>query len=264
MKTLLDIMRTDIITANGKKHSFTRFLILSAVISVISGLLLSPVMQFLILLIFAAATVSSLYQAAEQSGGERMYSVLPVKRAQIVLARFLMTAGLFAAMCLLCAVLIPITVRLQLYVSVWGIDIGEMLMLVGNVTGNHISESNLYLIVLCAVFWLGMLILPRNMRRYLRNAGKIDDGKKLFRTAKKVFTVIGIILVVEFALAAVIGLGMQSAIFGTLLMMCMKLIDALAKAGGGVMLCLILLAMGIGEAVYQYVCAVIEYDEKEL
>lgn len=264
MKTILDIMRADLITANGKNHSFTRFLILSAVIAVITGILLSPFAQFLILLIIAAMTVSSLYRAAEKTNAENLFSVLPVRREQIVLARFLLAAGTFAAICLLCAAFMPLAVKLQLYVSIWDLDIAEMLILFGNVTGVRKSELGLYLIVLCAAFWLGMVILPRSMRRYLRNAGKVDDGKKMFRTAKKVFTVIGIYIAVELILAAVIGLGMQSAIFGTLLMLFMKLIGSLAEAGGGVTLCILLLAMGAGAAVYQYVCAVIEYDEKEL
>lgn len=264
MKTILDIMRADLITANGSKHSFTRFLILSAVVAVAAGILFSPFAQFVILLIIAAMTVSSLYQAAEKTNAEKMFSVLPVKREQIVLARFLLSAGIFAAICLLCAVCMPLTVKLQIYVSVLDMDIDEMLVLLGNVTGFRKSELGLYLIVLCAAFWLGMVILPRSMRRYLRNTGKVDDGKKMFRTAKKVFTVIGIYLAVELILGAMIGLSMQSAIFGTLMMLLMRMIGALAQTGGGVSLCSILLTMGICTAMYQYVCAVIEHDEKEL
>lgn len=264
MKTLLDIMRVDFITANGKKNSFTRFLILSAVISAVSGILLSPMVHIIVLLVFAGMTVSALYQAAEKSNAEKMFTVLPVRRVQIVQARFLMTAGIFTAMCLLCAVTVPIAVATKLYVSIWDIDIAEVLRLVGNVTGKNVSETSFFLITLCTVFWIGMLILPRSMRKYLRTSGKIEDGKKMFRTAKKVLIGIAIFYGIGIVITGITQLSRLSAMFGTIMMLVMELISALSQAGGGVLVCLLLITMGIGAAVYQYVCASIEFDEKEL
>lgn len=257
-------MRVDLITANGKKNSFTRFLIMTAVIVVISGVLLSTLMQFVILLVFSAMTVSSLYQAAAKSDAERMFSVLPVSRKQIVLARFLLAAGLFTAMTLLSVIVMLISVQLKLYVSIVGFDVSELLGLISNVSSFKLAEQTLFLILICTAFWLGMAILSRKMRSYLRTGGKIDDGKKLFRTAKKVLTVIGIFFCIEVVMASAIGLGMQSALFGTLLRLLMQCLMALMQVGNGILLCLILIAAGICAAVYQYISAELEYDEKEL
>lgn len=264
MKTILDIMRVELITANGKKHSFTRFLIMTAVIAVFCGMLLSPMLQFVILLVFAGMIVSSLYQAALESNAEQMFSILPVERKHIVLARFLLAVGLFSAMSLLCAAVTLISTQLKLYVSIWGIDIGEILDIIGYISSIKNSETSLYLIVLCAAFLIGMAILARSVRRYLKRSGRATDGKKMFRAAKKIFLIIGIFIGIELLLAVLLGLGAQSAVFGTILMLVMQLISALAQVGNGVLLCLIMIAAGIGAAVYQYICAVLEYDEKEL
>lgn len=264
MKTILDIMRVDLITANGKKHSFTRFLIMSAVIAVLIGLLLSPLMQFVLLLVFAGMIVSSLYQAATKSDAEQIFSILPVGRKQIVLARFLLAAGLFSAMSLLCAVVTLISTKLKLYVSIWGVDLGEVLDVLRDVTEIKNSEAGMYLMVLCAAFWIGMMILPRSVRRYLKSSGRIADGKRMFGGAKKFFLIVGMVDGIAVLITVLWNLGARSALLGTLLRLFMQLLIAMGQVGDGKMLCLLMIAAGIGAAVYQYICTVLEYDEKEL
>lgn len=88
MKEIINLMKLDLITVKNK--SLIWFLLIYIAMSVV-GFIVCPILP-LIMVVFSGFSIQPAFTIAEQSGYNKLYGVLPVKRSNIVIARFALTA----------------------------------------------------------------------------------------------------------------------------------------------------------------------------
>lgn len=125
--------------------------------------------------------------------------------------------------------------------------------------GISASVSEFYNVIFSGVFTIGIIIMSKQMRKYFKNG--VDSKKNsLLRNLLK--TVIIYILLI--AIAAVLISVSSVPFIRTAFLLIFSILSALSQPADGVLLCLTFLVIGYGMTVYQAVCAVLEYDEREL
>lgn len=255
MKRIIDLMRVDIIALGVKrKLAFT----VTAVLFVICLMLLilcAPCFGASLSLFFFIICIPSAIIGQEiKSDYGKTFCILPVDRKSVVLARFLLTTLLHSGIGILMYLLMRLSMAVGLSAQIMG-DIGELL----DFLGIPVSVSELNNVVFSAVFTAGLIIMSNQMRNYFKN-GAVSQKNSLLRGVLKAIAVYILLISAGTVLMSASSIPFIQTAFSLIFMILL----ALSNPADGILLCLTFLAAGYGTAAYQAVCAVLEYDEREL
>lgn len=250
MKRITDLMKIDLIALapGGKKNGAFIGLIVLLVMCTLYSLYLPPFMA-LYLPIFAAMAVKIITEREHTAEYGKTFCVVPADRKSVVLARFLMMGAAVTAVSLI----LYAATRIILLVNP---EIIEELIEIFDINTSAVTLTN---IAFSAMFASGMWLMSAGLRKYFRY-GIVNKKNSLLRTVLKVLLVYIIMMIVVSASSYLMDVPIVWTIFSLLT----GIIGALSRPMQGMLLSLTLIIIGFGAAAYQTVCAVIEYDEREL
>lgn len=255
MKTIFDLMRVDVIALGGKKSGAFKAMVIFLTIGILPVILLTPCFGAALYIFISAVCISPIIIEREiKSDYGKTFCILPADRKSIVLARFLLTTLLVSGMGILMYLLMQLSLAIGLCSEIMG-DISEIF----EIFGMSASVSEFYNVVFSGVFTIGIIIMSKQMRNYFKN-GAVSKKNSLLRSLLKVI----LIYIVLIAVIAVLISASSIPFIQTAFSLIFSILLALSQPADGILLCLTFLVIGYGMTAYQAVCAVLEYDEREL
>ncbi|MDE7303396.1 MAG: hypothetical protein K2N60_08790 [Oscillospiraceae bacterium] len=255
MKTIFDLMRVDIIALGGKKSGAFKSMVIFWVICVMIIILFTPCFGAALYVFLSSVFITPIIIEREiKSDYGKTFCILPADRKSVVLARFLLTAFLVSGIGILMYILMQLSLAIGLSSEMMG-DISEIF----ETFGISASVSEFYNVVFSGIFTIGIIIMSKQMRKYFKN-GAGSKKNSLLRNLLKVILIYILIITVVAVLISVSSVPFIQTAFSLIF----SILSAMSQPADGLLLCLTFLVVGYGMAVYQAVCAVLEYDEREL
>ena len=254
MKTIIDLMRVDLIALSGKKTGTFRAMVILFIMCAVISISFMPV--FLAVYVFAAAILITPMIINQEIRSEygKTFCILPADRNSIVFARFLLTTLLLSAI----SIALYIFMRIFLMTGL-SEQTMEELKEIFDMLEISASISEFHNVTFSAAFMIGIMVMSKRLRNYFKN-GAVSKKNSLLRNVLK-----GIFIYIIFMIAGTVLIYASSVPFiPTVFMLIYTILTALSRPADGVLLCLTFIAAGYGMAVYQAVCAGLEYDEREL
>ena len=251
MKTIIDLMRVDFIALSGKKGGTFRTMVILLVMCALSGILFMPVFWAVYVFAAAALIVPLIINQEIRSEYEKTFCILPTDRKSVVYARFLLVISLFIGI----SIVLYAFMKISLATGLSQQTIDELF----DIMGISASVSEFHNVIFSTVFMIGIIVVSKKLRNYFKN-GAVSRKNSLLRNVLK-----GILIYIIFIIAASVIIYASSVPFiQTAFSLIFTILSALSQPADGALLCLTLMTVGYGMAVYQAVCAVLEYDEREL
>lgn len=251
MKIIIDLMRVDLIALRGKKGGTFRTMVILLVMCALSGILFMPIFWAVYVFAAAALIVPMIINQEIRSEYEKTFCILPVDRKSVVFARFLLTMSLFSGI----SIVLYAFMKISLAAGLSQQTIDELF----EIMGISASISEFHNVIFSVAFMIGIMVMAGKLRNYFKN-GAVSRKNSLLRNVLK-----GILIYIVFMIAATLIIYASSVPFiQTAFSLIFTILSALSQPADGALLCLTLMIAGYGMAVYQAVCAVLEYDEREL
>lgn len=251
MKTIIDLMSVDLIALRGKKGGTFRTMVILLVMCALSGILFMPIFWAVYVYAAAALIVPMIINQEIRSEYEKTFCILPVDRKSVVFARFLLTMSLFSGI----SIVLYAFMKISLAAGLSQQTIDELF----EIMGISASISEFHNVIFSVAFMIGIMVMAGKLRNYFKN-GAVSRKNSLLRNVLK-----GILIYIVFMIAATLIIYASSVPFiQTAFSLIFTILSALSQPADGALLCLTLMIAGYGMAVYQAVCAVLEYDEREL
>lgn len=260
-KKMIDLIRADLIAMNGGKNNMRADMALLVLFFGGLGFGISPIMGLSVPFLVGVSFVPMLFQNELKYHSERTYALLPIERKDLVRSRFLMFVGLYVMVSLFFYLLMLLSMKLKLYHLILG-EKEDILKLLAQGIGS-MTELDLFNLLYFGAFSLGLMFLSGSLRKYFRNSNAYDTtlAGRVHKLEKKelayLLLISGAILLGMLIVSGVLPIGDAAAV--TFLF-----VESLAAAANGFLLGAVLLVMAVFSVWHKYVCAVLEYDEKEL
>ncbi len=260
---LLDLMHADLITMNGGKNNMRTTLIVSILFFGAAGFLFSPLMGMYVPLILGGFFVPMVFNNEMKYHSERMYVVLPIARKDLVRSRFLMSITLFTAASLLFYLLMLLSIHLKPYYFFFGEDAEHMDIIRLYAESFGMTETGVLGLWYSVVFSFGLQLISGNLRKYFKNSqdftATLSGGFRKMNKKEKGYLLLALVIILFLVLSVTDILPIKSVIAPV-----QQLLIQLAGAADGFLLGAVLVTMAVFYSVYNYICTILEYDEKEL
>lgn len=265
MKKMWNLIKLDIITMNGGKNNMRFSLVLFLLVWGGFGFVFSPIFGLYCPLIMGGFFVPMLFQNEVKYHSEKLHSLLPISRRDLVKARFLFVSILYTMMFVIIYLIMLLALHLKLSYQIIG-DEAEMMDIIGLIvkkSNGAFTEFGLFNLLYFGAYAFGLITSISALKKYFKDSESINFslsfGKK--KTNKNELVLAGIILVfLVFWLLVISGL----LPIGTAIWPLIQLFTHLAQAANGVLLGAVMITLSLFMAIYKYIGAMLEYDEKEL
>lgn len=248
MKTILNLIRIDLVALSGKKSGiFVAMLVLFVICAVYSFFL--PAFVALYIPLFGALLISEITNRELKAEYGKTFCVVPADRKSVVLARFLLAASAVTALSLAVYFIMRI-------LAFFNYNYAEELMEIFSIGISAVTLGNVFF---SASFALGMMIMSGNLRKHFRY-GAANKKRSLLRTVLKILLAYIVLMIIVSVLIYISDVPFVQTVFNLIV----GILNALSRPAEGLLLSLTLIIIGFGAAAYNTVCAVIEYDEREL
>ena len=264
-KRILDLIHTDFITMSSGKNNMKIPVIIIVLLFGTLGFLFSPLLGLYMPLGFSGFFVPMLFQNEIKYHSEKMFALLPIHRKDLVRSRFIMSIVLYLVFAVLFYLLMLISLKLKTYYIMYGedaehLDIIKMLV---QSTDGSMTELGIFNLLYFGAFSFGSTFISGNLRRYFKDSKVFDAtlSKGLKKVTKQdyAYTLLAFVLILVLILGVTDVLPVKNAVVPVFL-----LFLQLAQIADGFLLGTVLVTMAIFSTIYQYICTVLEYDEKEL
>ncbi|MBR1592609.1 MAG: ABC-2 transporter permease [Ruminococcus sp.] len=262
---ILDLIRTDLITINGGKNNLKIVTILMALLFGGLGFLFSPLMGLYVPLVISTFFVPMLFQNEMKYHSEKMFAILPIERKDLVRSRFIMSIVLYLVCAAVFYLLMLISLKLKPYYMMYGEDASNMdiIRLLAQNTDGSMTELGIFNLLYFLAFSFGFMLISGNLRKYFKDSKAFDATLSGgLKKAKKrdyyyAFIVFAVITVIVLGITDV--LPVRNAVVPFL-----QLFIQLAQIANGFLLGAVFVTVAVFSTIYKYICAMLEYDEKEL
>ena len=267
MRKTLDIIKVDLITMNGGKNNMRMIFVGFFIFFAVMGFLFSSMFGILFPLTMGSFFVPMLFQHELKYHSEKIYSVLPIKRRDLVNARFLLAIGLYTALFLVFYLLMFLSMNIKLNNLIFGEEAAiefDRIAYFALLSGGMFTELGLFNLFYSFGYAFGLIVTVGQLRKYFKSSEGFS-GTLTFGASKEVrrqefiaaMIVLGVLLIAVLAIADILPIiPFLLPILATLLQ--------LAQVADGFMLSVVMIVIAVFTAIYKYVCTVVEYDEKEL
>lgn len=261
MRRILDLIRVDIITMNGGKNNTRSMLIMLLVIFGVLGFVFSSLVGIYCPLLVGGFFAPMIFSSERKFHSEKLWGLLPIRRRDLVNARFLLSITVYTALFIVFYLLMLLSQTLKLNDIIFENGSAELdlVAILARQTGGAMTELGLFNLAYFAAFAFGLMFLTGSLRNHFKDS-KAADGT-LKKATRKEYVYLLIIAAIGLLWALIISDVIK---IGPLLMVLAQLFLQLASAANGFLLAAAMVAIGVFSAIYKYVCTVLEYDEKEL
>lgn len=267
-KRIVDIIRSDFITMNGGKNNTRGIAVLITLFFGGLGFMFSPLVGLYVPFLVGCFFVPMLFQNEIKFHSEKLYSLLPIERKDLVRSRFVISVVLYTVFSLIFYFLMLLSLKIKPYYYILGEDAenADIIMILAQKSGS-MTELGIYNLLYFEVFSFGLMILSGSLKKYFKDSRafeaimlgktKSSDKKENIRILLMLGIIAALIVLVAMIISGYLPIGTAGAIL-------IQLISQLASAANGFLLGAVLLTVAVMTAVYKYICTVLEYDEKEL
>ncbi|MDE7302131.1 MAG: ABC-2 transporter permease [Oscillospiraceae bacterium] len=267
MKKIFDLMKVDLITMNGGKNNLKIIAVLIVVFCGFTGFCISPIAGVECPFLMSAFFVPMLFRNEQKYHSGKLWGLLPVSRRDLVNARFLLVLGLYTISSLLFYLLMLISFVFKPYYLLFGADAENMdiISLLAKSSGGSLTALGVFNLVYISGFSVGLIIAAGSLRNYFNDPDSLELSLSLGKKHKarkkyhgielSVFAVI--LLLWALIVSGILPIGPTAAVI-------IQLFAQLAGAANGFLLGAVFITMAVFQAVYKYICTVLEYDEQEL
>ncbi|WP_294750735.1 ABC-2 transporter permease [uncultured Ruminococcus sp.] len=258
MKRIIDLMRIDLMGFKGKKDTdFKFFLFFTIVLGI--ALIFAGSFVSLFVLVVAIVMCNMLLSNEEKKGYRKSFGVVPTDRKSVVIARFALLTLITTITGIITFIIMSITNKSGLYDTVW--------------TDGAYADTNKFLeaalmpfinkaasrIVFGMIFMISLMVMSSMLRKYYKKGYKPKKNAAL----KGVLKVVGGYFGFGFLVAIIVFTPLKKIVFPVNAMF-FSVIKSLAVPFDGMLAMLLFIAAGYGFAVYMAVCAVVDYEKREL
>lgn len=262
-----DIIRVDRITMKGGKgNNMTLILIVCGLLFGGLGFFVSPMMGLVLPLLFSCFFVPVLFQNELKYHSTRLWSLLPIRRRDLVNARYLLVYGLYLLFCIVYYLLMVLALYLRPWRLIYSGEDVENIEVITLLAGRMgISPLGMFNLLYFAMTALSIAWLAMSLRSYFRDESVFSNTLQLGRK-KHTQSRSEIVLTLIIAVPTLLWLGIITDIIpvGKIIAVFLYLGMQLVKAADGFLIGATFMAMGIFHAIYNYVATVLEYDVREL
>lgn len=261
MRRILDLIRVDLITMNGGKNNMKTILVLLLIIFGLLSFLFSPIVGIYCPLVTGVFFVPMLFGNELKYHSDKLWGLLPIRRRDLVSARFLFTTTIYTALFFVSYLLMLLSQKLKLYYLVLGDSAEELdfITLIVQRSGGGYTELGLFNLLYFGAFSFGLIIMTRGLRNHFKDNKTIEVSLKKASKKEYVYLLLSFVLILLLVLivSGVLPIGSVALAF-------LQLFLELAQAANGFLLGAVLVMIAVFSALYKYICTVLEYDEKEL
>lgn len=259
-------MKVDVITMNGGKNNMKTLAVLMVVFCGGMGFFISPIAGVDCPFLMGAFFVPMLFQNELKYHSGKLWGLLPIRRRDLVNARFLLVLGLYTGSSLLFYLLMLLSLVFKPYYLLFGENAEkfDIIALVAERSGGALTSLGAFNLIYFAVFAIGMMAAAGSLRNYFKDPERFERSLslgKVHKAAKKIYFIALFVFAVILLLVLIVG-GVLP--IGTAADVIIQLVAQLVGAANGFLLGAVLVTMAVFSAIYKYVCTVLEYDEKEL
>ena len=257
-----NILRTDLITMKGGKNGAIWLYLGFILFMIVMGFIVSPLAGLYIPFLMGAFYVPMLFNNEMKYHSERLWSLLPIQRKDLVNARFLLSIGLYLAANTVFYLLMLLSMRLQLWTLFGEGDVPDLITIVAERQG--FSKISFFHLCFFAAFSFGLCCMASSLRKYFRNPEQFFSLMQLgsFTKAAKgeyiaLVLILGVIALAVLVITGILPLGAAVSVL-------IQLFVQLAGAADGFLLGAVVLTIGAFQTAYEYISTLIEYEKREL
>lgn len=259
MKMILNLMRVDLISMLSKHGGRFKNIVTTLIISILIcllGIFVMPDFLAFYVIVLSFLIVPMIIGQENKSESEKLLCVIPMDRKNIVLARFTLAVSVLTAVSLILYLLLRLSPALDIMNESATWLVVEMFL---EHSGMNLSVSGFVNVLFFTCYMIGLMILSKKMRSYFKY-GAVSKRNSLIRKVLK-----GILIyLLCMAIGTVVIYLFTIPIIQTVFNIFFSLFLMLSIPVNGLLLCLTLFVTGCGTVVYQAVCSMIEYEEREL
>lgn len=260
MKKLFDLMKVDFITMNGGKNNMRTIFIFLFIFCGVFGFFLTPIFGIYCPMLMGGLFVPTIFKNERKYHSDKLHCLLPIKKQDVVKARFLMIIGLYTILSLIFYLLMLIAITFKTYYLFWG-DAGvdlEFLTLMTERSDGAFTVFGLFNLIYLIAFVFGLTMAAGSLRKNFKDNKTIELS--LAKIPKKEY----IMFVAAFAMLIIWVMIVSGIIpFGATILVLMQLLIQIAEAADGFLLGVVFLTIGVFSVIYKYICTLLEYEDKE-
>lgn len=257
MEKIRNIIHADLITMKGGEKGF---ILASVFVVYFMVLLATPLYGCLGMVIPMLIITSSLFKNEMKYHSQKMYSVLPVKRTELVNARFIFCTLIYLVSGIITYIVMLISFRVKLYSVLMGENF-DIIKFISDSSGGMLSETSLFNLVFFSAFSLGLGFLGSMIRNYFKNPESVSTSVSLRTPDKKEIRMVLLSFVlVIFVILLATGVIPAGAIITVISAIFLNLVSA----ADGVIVGVVFSTVGLLFFFYNYICTILEYGVREL
>lgn len=261
IRKILNLMHADFITMNGGKESMRTLAVILFIFFGGLGFAASPLAGLYVPIILGGLFVPMLFHNEMKYKSEKMYSILPIERRDLVRSRFIISVGLYFAVSFVFYLLMLLSMKLGLYLPSDGNENFDALSMLINLYGGGFTKLGMFNLLYFAAFSFGLIIMSGNLRKYFRNSEHFAALGQLKKAKKEEYFLAALI----FSIIILLVLTVSGILpFGTAVSVINQLLSQLANAANGFLLGAVLIAVAVMSMIYKYTCTILEYDKREM
>ena len=266
-KTIRIIMKADLLTMRGgKKNGYVIITAVFLLFMLAAGFFISPIGSLYVPFILGGFFVPAMFQNEMKYHSEKLWSILPIRRRDLLNARFLLAYGLYIVVSLLVYLLMLLSVRLELWL--WFLDESDdgitdiLAMFANNLGMTKMGFFNLLYFGACTA---GLLFMGGSLRKYFKDPTALSATLSL--TAKRksdrrreilyAVIILGLFLLFGLSISGIIPL---IPMISPLIAVVMQL----THAADGLIFGIFLLTFAVFQSIVEYIGADIDYEKREL
>lgn len=260
MQKYFDIIRIDLMTMNGDKNSLRSLTVLIFLGSIAGEILLSPMFGFIGMLMVGAMSVPMVFTSHSKYHSEKMFGLLPIKREELVTARFMLFTAFYLAMSIVMYIFMEVSLALNISAEITG-DFEKILA----DTGIGIPYANLCRLLFFLFFAFGMTAVVTSLKGYFADPTSFEALTGIGTSVKKMDPRQMILAILIFTAVMLFFLFASGAIpMSAAAAVILQLIIQIFTAADGVLFSAVMMILAAFSAIYNYICTVLEYDDKDL
>ena len=258
MKRIIDLMRIDLMGFKGKKDSDFKF---GLFFTIVFGIALVFAGSFvsLAVLIIANVMCSGVLSNEEKKDYRKSFGVVPTDRKSVVIARFALLTLITTIAGIIAFIIMTITNKMGLYDTVWTDDAYADTNKFLDAALTPFVDKSVSRIVFGIIFMLSLMIMSSKLRKYYKKGYKQKKNAAL----KGVLKVVGGYFGFGFLMAVIVFTPVKKVVFPVIDMF-LTVIKSLAIPFNGMLAMMLFITIGFGFVVYRAVCAVVDYEKREL
>lgn len=258
MKRIIDLMRIDLMAFKGKKNVSFKLLVLFIIIFGIAFIFAGAFVS-LIVLIVSIISCSLILNNEEVKGYRKTFGVVPADRKSVVIARFTLLTLITTIIGLAAFVIMTLTSDIDFYETVWTDGAYEQDSKLIDVAISPFINKTVARVIFGIIFMLSLMIMSSSLRKYYKNGYK----QKKNATLKAVLKLIGGYIGFGVLCSVIVFTPLKKVVFPVISVI-FSVLSGISKPFNGLLAMLLLVVIGYGFVVYRAVCAVVDYEKREL